>query len=262
MPVDRHLKAALNSYSVAVQRYKILAGLLPPDLRPPVLERFQHRDNRWAIQRRTDHVYKLIAQMERQLGGAKPQVAPPQTSPVTSPVQAIDHHEELVPETVVPPTAEDMAQNTGGECRPTVSTPDDRYRPCTFSQDPSVSALTNTQDFRDGAAGFGNSRLPDRDYSGSASERWSNNDYSVSTLHNTDTSDDPLTPEEEIDAVVRVGIVSPDAALQMAHLVEKLKADGASPRILKEVYTTFLKYVDDGDTCADIGDGAMGIDDA
>ncbi|KAA8896562.1 hypothetical protein FN846DRAFT_893249 [Sphaerosporella brunnea] len=199
----------------------MIAKLLPPALRPPVLERFQHRQNQWAIQRRTADVNKLIARMERQLGAVQPQLAPPQASPVW----AIDTQEEPERETLASTTAKRMPHNTGGPSRPTVSTPEDCSRPasfvgCTPSLDPNA----------------------------------------LSTVHDPSTSEDALTPAEEIDAVVRVGILSPGAAMRMTRLVEKLKSDRGRQRILKKVTTTFLNWVNDGVTCSDIGFGGMSMD--
>ncbi|KAA8912098.1 hypothetical protein FN846DRAFT_887398 [Sphaerosporella brunnea] len=163
---------------------------------------------------------------------------------------ALNSYSVAVQETVASTTAQDMPHNTGEPSRPTVSTPDDRSR---------LASL-----FPDTAADVGDSSLLDSDHLGPAAdateELW-NDGSALSTVHDTSTSEDGLTTEEEIDAVVRVGIVSPDAAMRMTRLVEKLKSEGSSPRTVKKVYVTFLKWVDYGATCSDIGSGGMTIDD-
>ncbi|KAA8896359.1 hypothetical protein FN846DRAFT_893344 [Sphaerosporella brunnea] len=82
----------------------MLAELLPPAIRPPVLAGFQHRQNRWAIQRSTADVRKVIARMESQLTGLHPQFA----TPLATPILAIDHPDGRVQETVASTPAEEI----------------------------------------------------------------------------------------------------------------------------------------------------------
>ncbi|KAA8904223.1 hypothetical protein FN846DRAFT_890925 [Sphaerosporella brunnea] len=265
MRSDPALQAALNAYSVAVQRYKTLSDLLPRHMRPPVLERFQHRENRWPIERRTADVRKVISRMERQLAGVQPQVAPP----AASPAQPTAPHDELAGETAAATAAEQIARHDGQLRQPTVGTESKQHEEHALSDDfkastkSSVVTPRKTGGSSDKESPFANNSLCDSAVCGpdeGSTDDMPHDGSDVLSRH--DGVEDVMSPAEEIDAVVRVGVVSPDAAIQMTRVVERLKADGTSPAIVKKVYTTFLRCAEAGPTFPEVDFGAMKEDEA
>ncbi|KAA8914723.1 hypothetical protein FN846DRAFT_885728 [Sphaerosporella brunnea] len=67
MPLDRKVQAALNAYTIAGQRYTMLWQLLPAQHRPPALQPCKHKNNGFAIDRRTAELLTIIARMEDEL---------------------------------------------------------------------------------------------------------------------------------------------------------------------------------------------------
>ncbi|KAA8895001.1 hypothetical protein FN846DRAFT_963335 [Sphaerosporella brunnea] len=321
MPSDAVVQAALNTYSVAVQRYKALAELLPPPVRPPVLERFQHRNNRWAVQRRTADVRKAIERMERQLKGLTlqqvapplddnglaelfdtpppldaanddgkgdaanqgvvPQAPPPAPVGVTSEeVQGImdqqhsanpfrresdtggRQHRAGTPVSddgvVQESVAADMPCYTGQRPRPTGSTDNDHsVGPDNMECKGEGKEVTASTEF---SVVAGDS--PDDDAARVVDTGLTNSDsFRQTDVPAPDSAEDAFSAADEIHAIVRVGVVSPATALRMTRLVEQLKADGASPAIVKKVYTTFLRGVEDRATIADMESAAMNTHD-
>ncbi|KAA8914042.1 hypothetical protein FN846DRAFT_902330 [Sphaerosporella brunnea] len=276
MRSDPALQAALDAYSVAVQRYKTLSDLLPPAVRPPALERFAHRQNRWAVERRTGDVRKLIARMERQLEGVRPQVAPTLPTTVPSTVQ----HDGLVEATVGAAAAVQIQSNSGQPGHAAVAAhsndsrgPDEmdpKGQEAQASRDDSAASvessvvtLGKTGGFSDRTASFAENSLHDlalgRPDSGSAEHMPRDGSDLLSPA--SDTAEEGLTAAEEIEAVIRVGVVSPDAAIEMSRAVDKLKADGARAASVKKVYSTFLRCIEEGASFPEVGTGAERNDD-
>ncbi|KAA8902022.1 hypothetical protein FN846DRAFT_891644 [Sphaerosporella brunnea] len=210
MRSDPALQAALNTYSVAVQRYKMLSALLHRPIRPPVLERFQHLQNRCAVERRTAHV------------------------------EPIAPHDGLVKQIVAATPAEEKLYTTGRLRQPLRWTRQDGIqgpRRAGF-----IRCLQSQHEVlrrglpKDGAAPVVDNSLPDLAL---LCSDWDLNDHmphdSIEILSTApDSVEDAFSPAEEIDAVVRVGVVSPDAAIRMARVVDRLKVDGTSPATLKK----------------------------
>ncbi|KAA8914038.1 hypothetical protein FN846DRAFT_886175 [Sphaerosporella brunnea] len=235
---DPRLQSALNDYSVSVQRYKLLAALLPPSLRPPMLDRFQHRNNRWAVERRTGEVRKVIERMELQLKRAQPAVAAPSGIPVAS-CNPLDGALQDFQESAA--AAENPGQqhpNMAGTHNDQASVLEKIQR---ASQEDLVSLHDSTAD-RDSVVTTPQAVCLSPD-SHSAFPRSADTDKVCS-----DAACEPVdfSPADELDAIVRVGVVSPDAAIRMSRLIDTLKADGASSSVVKKVYTAFLTSVPDG----------------
>ncbi|KAA8907680.1 hypothetical protein FN846DRAFT_889759 [Sphaerosporella brunnea] len=272
MQSDPALQAALHTYSVAVQRYKMLAELLPGTLRPSVLRRFQHRQKRWAIERRSAEVKKVIARMERQLAGLQPQVAPQ----LATPIVPIAPQDGLVEVNVASTAAEVMRFNSGQPRRPTVITHHARSvapesmeakgqgKPASFDDfttgtKSSVVGPLKTGDSPDNAALFVFNSPPDSTLFRPASDPKNYMSHDGSEVPSTTPNiiEYEFSAAQEIDAVVRVGVVSPDAAIRMTRVVDRLKADGASPAVWKTVYTSFLQCIQEGATFPDTDSGLM-----
>ncbi|KAA8911226.1 hypothetical protein FN846DRAFT_904488 [Sphaerosporella brunnea] len=260
MRSDPALQAALDAYSVAVQRYKTLSDLLPPPLRPPVLDHFSHRHNRWAVERRTADVCKVVARMERQLAGVRPQVTGLSTA----------KHDGLVEATVA---GEQISSKSGQAGQPAVATHhslevdkmeakghDELACRDDFGASVKSAAVTpgNTGGFSDAAASFVANSLHDlalcRRGSGSADHMPP--DGSDVFSQPSDSGEEGLTAAEEIEAVVCVGMVSPDAAIEMSRAVDRLKEDGASAASIKKVYTAFLRCIEEGAPFPQVETGA------
>ncbi|KAA8912540.1 hypothetical protein FN846DRAFT_1019226 [Sphaerosporella brunnea] len=285
MPSHADVQAALNSYSVAVQQYKVLAERLPPPARPPVLERFQHRCNKWAIQRRTADVRKTIARMERQLEGLQLQQANddgnqrvvPQRSPSATREQVegiIDPHTRIVDRQDSANAFRQESDACGrqhraatavprnGDARDTVAT---QRPPSTDSNETAHSVWRNNNSDKQFTAGIASGTSADDAaarvvaHGLTESDRTDDIPRDGSSVPAPDSIEDALSAADEIHAIVRVGVASPAMAMHMTRLVEALKADGAGAAVVKRVYTVFWDCVDSGATVADMnwvgGDG-------
>ncbi|KAA8895050.1 hypothetical protein FN846DRAFT_912194 [Sphaerosporella brunnea] len=246
---DPRLQSSLNSYSVAVQRYTLLTALLPPSLRPPMLERFQHRNNRWAVDRQTANVRKVIARMEEQLKRAQPDIAAPSAAPdaagnrLDGPLQDVqasasaaefpDNSGQQHP--TMPSTHNDQGSVVEKKERPPQEDLASRPGP-TAGRDPVVMALEDAGLSPDGHLIRPHSTDTDKVSSGTGCEPRT------------------FSPADELDAIVRVGVVSPDAAIRLSGLIDTLRSDGASYSVVKKVCTAFLASVQDG-TPADRASG-------
>ncbi|KAA8912150.1 hypothetical protein FN846DRAFT_903755 [Sphaerosporella brunnea] len=263
MRSDPALQAALDAYSVAVQRYKTLSDLLPPPLRPPVLDHFAHRQNRWAVERRTTDVRKIVARMERQLRGMRPQVLP---SAVISTAAPDGHAEATI-------AADQISSKSGQPGQPAVDTHHslevDKTEPKGYdelaSRDDDAASMKSSvvtpgknSGFSDVAASFVGNSLYDsvlcRADSGSPDHMPRDDRDVVSPA--ADTGEEGLTAAEELEAIVRVGIVSPDAAIEMSRAVDRVKEDGASAASVRKVYATFLRCIEEGASFPEVEIGA------
>ncbi|KAA8902049.1 hypothetical protein FN846DRAFT_891628 [Sphaerosporella brunnea] len=218
---DPRLQSSLDDYSVSVQRYKLQAVLLPPSFRPPILERFQHRNNRWAVDRQTVKVRKVISRMEDQLRRAQPDVA----AGLATAVGAGNPRDN-------PP--QDLEASG-----PVAELPDNSGCCCGEEGTPTPVRLGFPTDVKDSVV------MAQQDTC----------DRHTICPHSTDgdkvsigTGCDPVSfsVADELDSFVRVGVVSPNAAMQLSGLIDTLRSDGASCSVLKKVCTAFLGSVQAG----------------
>ncbi|KAA8910156.1 hypothetical protein FN846DRAFT_888552 [Sphaerosporella brunnea] len=222
----------------------MLSDLLPPPLRPPVLDHFSHRENRWAVQRRTADVRKVVARMERQLAGVRPQVAGVSTA----------KHD----------ASEQIPSQGGQPGQPAVATHHSLEVDKTEPKGPKAlapgddSAASVKSSVGPGNTGGMNDPAICSANPGAAENMPPDGSDIVSSP--SDTREEGLTAAEEMEAVVRVGVVSPDAAIEMLRAVDRLKEDGASAASVRKVYATFLRCIEEGasfpevETSAERGD--------
>ncbi|KAA8911924.1 hypothetical protein FN846DRAFT_903996 [Sphaerosporella brunnea] len=234
---DPRLQSALNDYSVSVQRYKLLAAMLPPSLRPPMRERFQHRNNRWAVDRQTASVRKMISRMEEQIQRVQREV----TAPSPTPVAAANPAQNLQ---APAPTAE-LLDNSGQQ-QPTMPS----------TQNDQSSVLAKEEGARQEDVAWLHGSTAGRDCIVMALEDAGlSSDGHTICPHSTGTNKVgkstacelvTFSPADELDAIVRVGVVSPDAAIRLSGLIDRLRSDGASCPVVKKVCTAFLASLQEG----------------
>ncbi|KAA8896517.1 hypothetical protein FN846DRAFT_910683 [Sphaerosporella brunnea] len=174
--------------------------------------------------------------MERQLAGVQLQVLPStgvSTAPHAAPVEA----------TVA---AEQITSNSGQPGQPTVATYSNRSLAHDEMEPKGHEAMAFCGEFQAGAAKI-------RGFSGEAASSVRNilhdSALSGSTAHMPHDGSDVeagLSAAKELEAVVRVGVVSPDTTIEMSRTVDKLKADGASAASVKKLFATFLGYIEEG----------------